>query len=302
MVLRMLGSYVAKVLMDEILRQRKEARTRWRPGSERWRKPLEERHPVMQWYDSMCRFQQEQTPGPDGIYGSVPNGAMRAYLLLAYDLYILKHHSALQQEVVRRLKHVDQFQGARHELFVAATCIRAGFGIEFEDESDGTRTHPEFTASHIQTGQQVSVEAKSRHRAGVLGQPGEAKNPAAMRVRIGGILNSAFRKEVHHPYVVFVELNLPPTQGSVFEKPWLRKVVDGIERAGAGDDTRDPFNLIVVTNHADHYVKGSTPAPAHEALCVFGRNPVHPCKHPELLTALWGAAEQHGTIPNEFDE
>jgi len=265
-------------------------------------KPLEERHPVLKWYDGMCRFQQKQTPGPDGIYGTVPNSAMRAFLLLAYDLYVLRHHSALQQEVVQRLKHMDQFQGARHELFVAATCIRAGFGINFEDETDGARTHPEFVAKHIRTGQTVSVEAKSRHRAGVLGQLGEAKDPEKMRVRIGALLTRAFRKEVHHPYVVFIELNLPPTAGLVFEKPWFRKVMDGVERAGAGEDDGDSFNLLVITNHPDHYVEGDAPAPPHEALCVFGRNPVRVCKQPQALMAIWDAADKWGEIPQDFDD
>ncbi len=265
-------------------------------------KPLEERHPVMQCYDGMCCFQQKQTPGPNGIYGTVPNGAMRAYLLLAYDLYILRHHSALQQEIVRRLKHRDQFQGARHELFVAATCIRAGFDVNYEDETDGTRTHPEFVARHIRTGEKVSVEAKSCHRTGVLGQPGERKPIERIRVRIGGLFNDALGKKVYHPYVVFIELKIPPSPGTVFEKPWFRKVMDGVERANPSEHDRDTFNLIVFTNHPDHYAEGDTPAPPSEALCVFGRNPLRECMHPELLTSIWDATNKWGEIPQDFDD
>ena len=131
-------------------------------------KPLVQRHPIMQWYDGMCRFQKSLQAGADGLFGFVPNGPTRAYLLLAYDLYTLRHHMALQASVVKRLKHRDQFQGARHELFAAATCVRAGYDIEYEDERDGTRKHPELIATHRATGQKVAVEAKSRHLPGVL--------------------------------------------------------------------------------------------------------------------------------------
>jgi len=94
------------------------------------RKPLADRHQILQWYDAVCRSQAKQTKDESGMYSAIPNGMMAAYLSLAYDLYTLRHHMALQEEVVRRLKISDQFQGARHELFVAATCIRAGFNIK----------------------------------------------------------------------------------------------------------------------------------------------------------------------------
>src|SRR4029077_21278434 len=111
-------------------------------------KPLADRHPVMQWYDAMCRLQAlaGKQAGADGVFGVAPSGAMRAYLLLAFDLYALQHHSALQDRLVHRLRHRDQYQRARHELFAATTCIRAGFDIEYEDESDWSCKHMEFTA------------------------------------------------------------------------------------------------------------------------------------------------------------
>lgn len=107
-------------------------------------KPIEARHQILKWYDALCRFQKNQTPDADGMYRAVPNGAAVAYLLLAYDLYILADHLHLQDRLVARLKHPDQFQGARYELFVAATCIRAGYRIEYADETDSTTQHPEF--------------------------------------------------------------------------------------------------------------------------------------------------------------
>jgi len=141
-------------------------------GTAELAKPLPDRHPVMQWYDAMCRLQAltKQQGGPDDVFGVAPSGAMRAYLLLAYDLYILQHHGLLEARLLHRLRHKDQYQGARHELFAAATCIRAGFDIKYEDESDRSSMHTEFAATHRQTGLSICVEAKSKHRAGVLGR------------------------------------------------------------------------------------------------------------------------------------
>jgi hypothetical protein len=58
-------------------------------GKQELAKPLAERHPVMQWYDSMCQHQANQVLGPDGVYSMMPNGATRAYLHFSYDLYTL---------------------------------------------------------------------------------------------------------------------------------------------------------------------------------------------------------------------
>jgi hypothetical protein len=44
-------------------------------------------------------------------------------------------HLALQERLIGRLKHPDQFQGARYELAMAATMIRAGFDLEYEMEA-----------------------------------------------------------------------------------------------------------------------------------------------------------------------
>ena len=79
----------------------------------------------------------------------------------------------------------DQFQGVRYELFVAATCIRAGFDIAYEDETDKTKKHPEFVATHRLTGQKISVEAKRRHRQDILGFNSQKESEPLIKVRKG---------------------------------------------------------------------------------------------------------------------
>ncbi len=271
-------------------------------GNAELAKPLESRHEIMKWYDAMCQFQREQERGPDGLYGVIPTGAMRAYLLLAYDLYIIRDHSALQESVVHRLKHPDQFQGARHELFATATCIRAGYDIAFEDESDPSRRHIEFTAIHKTTGQEIDVEAKSRHRPGVLGYPARPRASDEVRAGIEGLLRDAFAKPVLHPYVIFFDLNLPPSPEPLMQKPWLHEIRDSVDRVAKEKGDRDCFNLIVFTNQPDHYGKHDSPAPSGNVLSVVSQRLKIVAANPNAIIAIHRAAKQYGTIPNTFEE
>lgn len=123
-----------------------------------------ERHPILQWHDRFVEASKTATPEEGGIVSAVPDGLMMALVLLAYDLYVLRDHGKLQEEVVERLRHRDQFYGARYELFVAATFIRAGFDFAYEDESDTKVKHAEFVAKHRESGLTIAVEAKARRR------------------------------------------------------------------------------------------------------------------------------------------
>jgi hypothetical protein len=284
-----LADYIKRVLTPE-----------W--GKAELTKPFDERHVIMKWYDGMCRYQQKQERGPDGLFGTVPNGAMRACLLLAYDLYALQHHSKLQVAVVKRLKNKDQFQGARHELFAAATCIRAGYDIEYEDEGDSSRKHPELIAKHRASGQQVAVEAKSRHRPGVLGYPGQPEPTETLRAGIERLLKDALAKPIAHPYVIFFDLNLPPSSGHVFQAPWFEEVGDSVAKIGDARGGNDPFSLIVFSNQPDHYIDANLPSPGGTILSVIGRSPRVATTHPEAIAAIHEAANKFGVIPNSFEE
>jgi hypothetical protein len=265
-------------------------------------KPLEERHQIMKWYDGTRRFQAQQKVEEDGLFSAIPNGPYAAYLLLAYDLYTVHHHKGLQTKVVDRLKKHDQFQGARYELFAAATCIRAGFSIEYEEESDPKTKHPEFVGVHKDTGQKISVEAKSRHRPGILGFPGQ-KMQEEVKAGVGRLFKEALEKPVKHPYVIFIDLNLPPSEGKIFEKPWFIEVRGTISNiAGDVEKSPDKFNLVVITNHPHHYGEEGEPDPAKDTLCVFSPRPTIVAQHPNTILAIYDAAMKYGHVPNFFPE
>jgi hypothetical protein len=139
-------------------------------GNAELAKPLADRHPVMQWYDIYCRFQQATIKTPGVAAQATVTGIVACYLGLAYNLYLLAHNSELQTRLIDRLKVPDQFQGAYCELIVANLLIRAGFKLELENEADGTSKHCEFSARSRRTGKKYWVEAKMRSVVGQFGK------------------------------------------------------------------------------------------------------------------------------------
>jgi hypothetical protein len=258
-------------------------------------------HPIIQWYIETCNFQKKQVPDKNGIYGVIPNGSMAAYILLSYDLYILQHHAAIQKDVIQRLKNKDQFQGARYELFVAATCIKAGFDLQYEDEKDRNRKHVEFIGTHKVTGQKICVEAKSRHRQGVLGQPGKKEDKNQIKVRIGRLLNEALKKEHNHPLVVFIDLNIPQAKAvEVYKTPIsveFKKIIGYIDKTYG---QTDEFNLLVFTNFPHHYNKGDEPAPPTNVVGILPTKAKIPVEYPQVLLDLYNLAKVYGKVPIEF--
>src|SRR5574341_1939382 len=131
-------------------------------------------------------------------------GAASAYYRLAYNLSLIAHNGAdIQTRLLVRLRSAEHFPGAFFETQVAAWLIRAGFELEFENESDRSTSHCEFTATYPSSKGMFSVEAKSRY-------PGEDnKNPR--RLNVGRQLRLALEKKANHQRLVFLDLNHPVT-------------------------------------------------------------------------------------------
>lgn len=163
-------------------------------GDKELKKPAVERHPLLNWYHDVTVYLNSQIKTPGVIATTHMTGLVRAYVSLAYSLYLLAHNLNIQERLIRRLKDRDQFYGAYYEAFVMGALIRAGFAIELEDESDTTTSHCELTATFRQTGVKFSVEAKTRL----------AKKRSA---NVGNQLYEALRKRAKHPRIVFIEVN-----------------------------------------------------------------------------------------------
>ncbi len=163
-------------------------------------KPLAERHPIMQWYDKVCRLQAAHAKDPGALFSTPMTGAVSAYNRLAYNLYLIAHNGKdIQRRLIARLRNKDNFQGAFFETQVAAWLIKGGFELEFEDESDRASKHCEFTATYTATGEKYSVEAKSR----------EIEPTNSSRAKVGRKLYEALEKEANHKRLIFLDLNKP---------------------------------------------------------------------------------------------
>lgn len=266
-------------------------------------KSPEEQHPITQWRKKAYEFTRKH----DGQQGVIPSGFLAACLTLAYDLYTVQNNSRLDDEILTRLKHRDQFQGARHELFAEATCLRAGYTIEQEDEKDKNKKHVEFTAIHKKTGQRISIEAKSRHRRGVLGFPGKVQQEKELNLRFGNLLNDAMKKNPPNPLVIFLDTNLPPAVAEPFFEPTstnppippkaFTKILDRIRKKHNG---KDPYNLVVFSNHPHHYTREEEIDPTKHLLSIVSKIPIKQVATMQAVIDIHEAANKYGNIPNEL--
>ena len=215
-----LGDYIKAALGSE-----------W--GNTELKKPLEERHPLLLWYHKVCDHQRQFIKEPGKVFGGPAIGAVQAYLQLAYDLYELDHNAELQTKLIERLRNKENFFGARYEVQVAATLVRAGFTIEFEDEDDRNSSHCEFTATNTKTGKQFSVEAKRAESGRVTRQ-----------------LVRALKKSAKHTRIVFIDLNAPDNPPHETPPAFVQRAFDLLRRFETLDPIaqRLPPAYVILTN------------------------------------------------------
>jgi hypothetical protein len=186
-------------------------------------KPLEQRHPLMKWYDAYCRYQQSTMQRPGELTTAPITGIVACYLGLAYSLYLLQHNSEIQKRLIDRLKHPDQFQGAYYEIMIANVLLRAGFDLMLEDETDGDSKHCEFAAVSRATGVRYWVEAKMKAVAGVLGATEGLQHPNPLKGLIR-LLNRALEKPAPDKRLVFIDLNIGVDSGQRGTPAWGERV------------------------------------------------------------------------------
>lgn len=262
-----------------------------------------ERHPLISWYVKTCAWQKRHADQDGLVKGAFPDGVTLAYISFSYDLYTIGHQTRLQELLIKRLKNKIQFQGARFELFAAASCMRAGFEIAFEDESDSTRSHVEFIAKHRGSGELINIEAKSRHRES---SDITEKKIDVRKVGIRRLLADAIRKIEAGalPSVIFLELNLPSTVGEqVFDKPWfgdLQRSMDDIIRDK--ETGEDKVNAIQFVNFPANYSPDTEPALPEETLFVVSLKPKNKKIDSSILFEVYEGSKKHPIIPSRFDE
>lgn len=219
-------------------------------------KPFADRHPAMQWL--FMAVEQDEKLAKEGNTDTDPRakqtGASAAWLRFAYDLYTIADNSKLQADLRRRLLSSRDWQGARHELRVAAICVVAGLDLAYEDELDGSRTHPEFIATDKATGLQVAIEAKSRHRFGIQGFTGGKQVRPGDRVNVRDIVLDGYKKQTGLPLYLFVDVNLPPCDDATWDG-WMDELeASMMDLAHEGYTNPCPANSIFFCNDPSHYI------------------------------------------------
>lgn len=208
-------------------------------GNRELKKQFIERHPILQWYDYLCKEKKKSIKQDGQVSTAMMTGAVFAYLSLSYNLYLLAHNMKVHSYLVKRLANRDLFYPAFYETMVAALFIKAGFTLEPEDEDDSTSDHAEFLATSQKTGKNYSVEAK--HRAA-------GKKHTAIRNQ----LYNALKKDLPHKRVVFIDLNIPENNKDAGRVKWLKHVIkqmrDG-EQTITINGKPAPKAYVFITNH-----------------------------------------------------
>lgn len=263
-----------------------------------------ERHPIALWVDAWDEMRRDsgtkaldRRDEGDGRYSSSATGDALALLTLAYDVYELRHAMSLApgDAIIKRLGNRDQFQGARYEIAAAAIFVRAGYRIEWLVET--ARKLPEFIARCDGSDIEIAVEAKSRPRPGLLGRPGERPDEESVRADLSRLLRDALEKETDgRPFVVFLDMNLPPGQDTTLEE-WVPRLHEDVLawRGDSSAENPDPYSAVVLTNFSWHW-HGEKPSEGGERFFVLPFFPVVALPGTET-DRIWPVVEQYGSLP-----
>lgn len=217
-------------------------------------KPPALRHPIFGWHGRLMALSKSIQAEPGQVKQIQITGAVNAYLTLAHDLYTLEHNASqahtpgIQERLLGRLKHPDQFVGARYEIRVAAMFLRAGFDLAWEDETDRSTTHGEFTATYPNTGKSFWVECKMRNQS-------PASKSQTGFGKFVGLVSDALRKETEAERLIFVDINTP-AKPRVLESyyDWRTAAVSDLRRFEGSKAVEElPAALVFITNFPDHH-------------------------------------------------
>ena len=284
-----LGSYLAGCLGKK-----------W--GDKQVKLPVEQQHPIVQWHSYLAYSQQGLQPNDRGLYGT-KLGAANAWFRLAYDLYLVEHNAELQKRLVKRLRKPPAFQGARFEAAVAAMMLASGYELRFADEK-GPGKHPEFYATHRQTGQVLAVEAKSKHRPGILGFEPTSPAEQPTSLNIDRLLFDAVEKDTQPPLLVFIELNSPMLVNTQTANEFYRDLnASWTKIQGLSWDKGFPCVGVVFYNDiAPWYLREPLPEGGN-SICAFVLWPFcsrHSFDAKPLLNEIGQGCIQRCNIPLEF--
>ena len=222
-------------------------------------KPHDQRHQVVRWRVEAFENMKTSAKTDDGISTNVMNGMQQAYLNLAYNIYLIAHHAPvgrtdqLLKPFVTRLRSSksDEFTGKLFETYAAAIFLKAGFTLEYEDETDGDTSHVEFVANYPETRRKFSVEVKSRNPKTGDPQAGDDYR----HIRVNFKLAAALKKKANHTRIIMIEINVKDILTEQAMKGWPSAAMEQVrklERSRTENGEGIEPAYVLVTNHAFH--------------------------------------------------
>lgn len=257
-------------------------------------KIYKDRHEIAKWYTKGLPNIEEKSPH---IWDK-PNGKAIALLHLAYDLFVLENIGQLPNFILDRLKNNQNFNGARYELFVFATLIRAGFDIEYCDERSGLKGRvPECQITHRETSQKLFVEAKTRNVKNVLGSTqGKAK-----KIRLYDKLKASINKNVKGPYLIFIDINHPNIKAEKGNRE-LEKVRSEYRKLEELHKNSMP-NMVCFTNIPFHYGADDSSPEQNLFRLMLPHFPKYKLTSGgEIFNAINSSLKKYNFLPKEFNE
>jgi hypothetical protein len=235
--------------------------------------PLKNQNAIVKWRTAMLELLRRPGDADDDVStGHTLTGPAKAYQCFGYDLYWLQLVHKLPASVVERLRDFRAFQGARYEVLIAAIFARAGFEIEWIDDSKAPGKHPEFIATHKITGKKVGVETKSRQRPGAMNYIGTVSPETHLKGDIDDLYSKAIQQAPtgEIPFLIFIDPNVPdsPQKGlpsysyiPIDTVPWMKEIRDRLIETWNAAAEPTPESGVLITNFAFYYGDNDGPSP-----------------------------------------
>lgn len=273
------------------------------------KKSPEKQHVVMRWLSAWIDLRSEgqlvAQASKTQTYSPL-SGEAQELLALADDASrLLQHERKFPNKLRARLLNRYEFQGARYELAVAATFIRANFKIEWIDDKRGPANalgkRCDFHAVHQVTRETIAVETKSRRRKGRLNEGGEPRDSAELTADVYNLYKEATEQNPgNKTFAIFIDINLPhqPTRAGT-DKTWASEVEEILKNYGKANPTNPaPFSFVFFTNFAWHF-RGRQGAHTPEHIFSFVPSAKHQISQ-KTFDAIGWAVKGYGSLPSGY--
>lgn len=265
------------------------------------------RHTVIKWFDSYNSLRmnpQKDTIKQDNMYSKAANGGTWSLLSLGYDLFTMYDNGLIDKTVIKRLKNYCNFQGIRYEIAVASILLRGNFDIRFIHVNE---QHSELLATHKHWKETIEIEAKSKHRKGVLNFEAGSEIQQEIKIGIHHQLNTALKqKSSKYPFFVFIDLNLPLSKDHPTSKDWWKDMYDTFNYTKCSSiENPDKFTCLFLTNFSYHYDKDidiNANEYAQDSGIIIPKYCENPLKHQFYIDILDESLHRYGEIPSSWDK